>query len=297
MNADYVGIDVSKDGFDVAVCGRERVQRCDNTAPGIRKLIRHLDADGLTLIVIEATGGYERRLAGALKAALLPVAVLNPRQVRSFANAIGVTAKTDALDARVIARFAAAVQPEARTPADQRTRQLGDLLTRRGQLIATLVRERNRLGRAEKEIRRDINTTIAFLQKRIGRLDKLLEDRVEASKAFSKPAAPCCAHVPGVGPQLALSLNAFLPELGTLNRRQVAALVGVAPKNLRQRRLARQALHRRWKIPGQDCPVHGDAGGHPPQPCHPGVLRAPALGRQAQESCSRRLHAQTAADS
>ncbi len=130
---------------------------------------------------------------------MLPAAVLNPRQVRSFADAIGVTAKTDALDARVIARFAAAVQPEVRTSADPQTRELSDLLTRRGQLLATLVRDRNRLGRAEKEIRRDINTTIAFLQKRIERLDKLLEDRIEASEAFLSPQRPAALTSPGWG--------------------------------------------------------------------------------------------------
>ena len=227
----FVGIDVSKRGFDVAVRPQGKIWSFANTAAGISALRSRLGAIDAELIVLEATGGYERGLVGALAGAGLPVVMVNPRQVRSFANATGVLAKTDAIDARVIAHFAEAVRPPIRHLSGPEIRELGDLLLRRSQLLDLQVAERNRLkGFLSTAARRDIQRTISWLKKRVERLDGLLQDLVAATPALQK-RNELLLTVPGVGPQLALALTAWLPELGTLNRRQIASLVGVAPLN------------------------------------------------------------------
>ena len=227
----FVGVDIAKDSFDVAVHRHGQIWSFAYTAAGIRALRARLNAMAVDLIVLEATGGYERTLAGALAAADLPVAVVNPRQVRSFANATGVLAKTDAIDARVIAHFAAAVRPPVRELAGPEVRELGDLLLRRDQLLQMLVAERNRSSRSiSSAMRRDIQAAISWLRRRIERMDALLQELVACTPTLAD-RNDLLRTVPGVGPQLALTLTAWLPELGTLNRRQIASLVGVAPLN------------------------------------------------------------------
>lgn len=227
----FVGVDIAKDSFDVAVRPHGQILSFANSSRGIADLCTRLGNLPVELIVLEATGGYERSLASALVAADLPVAVVNPRQVRNFANATGVLAKTDAIDAQVIAHFAAAVRPPVRQLVGPEVRELSDLLLRRSQLLQMQVAERNRLSRSiSLSMRRDIRAAVTWLQRRIARLDSMLQELVKATPALAD-RHDLLLSVPGVGPQLALALTAWLPELGTLNRRQIASLVGVAPLN------------------------------------------------------------------
>ncbi|ANF89262.1 hypothetical protein A7J50_5946 (plasmid) [Pseudomonas antarctica] len=181
------------------------------------------------LVVLEATGGYEWLAPAELCAAGLPVVIVNPRQVRDFAKATGRLAKTDALDAQVIAEFAQAVKPEIREMPDEHARELADLLTRRCQLIDIIVAEESRLKQAVfKALRRDIKAHIVWLQKRLKSTDDDLHEAIKASPAW-KANYDLLREISDFGNVLALSLLAMVPELGKVNRKQVAALVGVAP--------------------------------------------------------------------
>lgn len=182
------------------------------------------------LVVVEATGGQQDSVAGALAAAGVPLAVVNPRQVRDFAKATGKLAKTDALDAQVLARFGEALRPEPRPLPDEETEVLGILLTRRRQLIEMLVMEKNRLAAAKKMLRRDIEAHIQFLNTSLKDIDKDLHAALRASPAW-RAKDDLLQAVPGIGPVLSATLLGALPELGRLDRRQIAALVGVAPFN------------------------------------------------------------------
>jgi transposase len=224
-----VGIDVSKDTLDVATTQDERLT-CANDDEGFIALIAWLHSRAPERIVLEATGGYEAALAAALAAASLPVIVVNPRPVRDFAKALGRLAKTDAIDARVLALFAATIRPELRPLKDAQTQELEALLTRRRQLLAMLVAERQRLSLAPTAIRPDINAHIAWLVKRVKDSDRGLMQAIRSSPLWCEQAAQWRA-VEGVGQQMVLSLCALLPELGTLKRKPLAALVGVAPFN------------------------------------------------------------------
>jgi transposase len=227
----FVGIDVSKNKLDSFVSTTGQVEQFFNTQEDIQRLAKHLKAQEPVLVVLEATGGYERLAAAELCAAGLPVVVVNPRQVRDFAKATGRLAKTDALDAQVIAEFAQAVKPEIREIPDERARELADLLTRRRQLIDMIVAEESRLKQAVfKALRRDIKAHIVWLQKRLKSTDDDLHEAIKASPAW-KANYDLLREVSGVGNVLALSLLAMVPELGKVNRKQVAALVGVAPFN------------------------------------------------------------------
>ena len=181
-------------------------------------------------MVLEATGGLEVPLASALAAAALPVAVVNPRQVRDFAKATGRLAKTDALDAQVLAHFAEAVRPAIRQLRDADTQELNAMTTRRNQVMTMLVAERNRLGRALPAVPASIQAHIAWLEQELKDLDDGLRQTLRRSPAW-REKDDLLPSVPGVGEQLSVSLLAYLPELGTLNRKQIAALVGVAPIN------------------------------------------------------------------
>jgi transposase len=183
-----------------------------------------------TLVVLEASGGVEIALVGELAAAALPVAVVNPRQVRDFARATGKLAKTDALDAMVLARFADKLRPEVRALPDQESRNLHALIARRRQLIEMLVAEENRLSSAPKVLHRQLRGHIDFLRKQLHRLDTDLEQQLRNSPLW-REKENLLRGVPGVGPVLCTTLIADLPELGTLSRHQIAALVGVAPLN------------------------------------------------------------------
>ena len=228
--ARFVGIDVSKAQLDVAVrpTGKRWTLPYDQT--GIEGLIPQIVDLEPALVLLEATGGLELPLVAALAAAALPVVVVNPRQVRDFAKATGTLAKTDTLDAGVLAHFADAVRPEVRPLKDAETQVLNSLTVRRRQVMTMLVSEKNRLGSAIGAVSPRIEAHIAWLEQELSDLDKGLRQTLRRSSVW-REKDDLLRTVPGVGEQLSLTLLAHLPELGTLNRRQIAALVGVAPYN------------------------------------------------------------------
>lgn len=227
----YVGIDVAKDEFDVAVAATGKGWRFPNTAAGWRSAIKRLRQFLVALVVLEATGGREWKLVDALEAAGFEVAVVNPIQIRNFARSLGILAKTDRIDARVIARFAAAVRPPVRERPSREVRDLAALVSRRWQLQGLRTAERNRLGSAANQsVRSDLRRAIDGLGRRIIRLDREIAAVIEADATLRARSA-LLASAPGVGPQLVAALTAYLPELGTLGNKLVAALVGVAPFN------------------------------------------------------------------
>ena len=231
----FVGIDVSKAQVDVAVrpTGQRWVVSYDET--GIKELVSQMVDLGPAMVLLEATGGLELPLVAALAAAALPVVVVNPRQVRDFARATGTLAKTDALDAAVLAHFADAIRPEVRPLRDAESQVLNSLTARRHQVLTMLVSEKNRLGTASgavspRAVSPRIEAHIAWLEQELSDLDKGLRQTLRRSPVW-REKDDLLRTVPGVGPQLSLTLLALLPELGTLNRKQIAALVGVAPYN------------------------------------------------------------------
>ena len=226
----YVGIDVAKDRVDVAVRPSGKVWSVSYDEAGIADLVVELNSLDPEAVIAESTGGLELPLAAALAAASLPVAVINPRQARDFAKSTGQLAKTDRLDAQVLAHFGEAVRPPIRALPDADTHALGSVLARRRQVVDILVAEKNRLGRATAEVRPRIQAHIIWLEDELGDLDTDLRDRVRKS-AMWREKDDLLRSVPGVGQQVSLTLLAYLPELGTLNRKQIAALVGVAPFN------------------------------------------------------------------
>ena len=226
----YVGIDVAKAKVDVAVrpTGQRWVVSYDET--GVGELVSQMEGLGPTLVLLEATGGLELPLVAALAIAELPVVVANPRQVRDFAKATGALAKTDALDAAVLAHFADAVRPKVRPLRDAETQVLNSLVARRHQVMTMLVSDKNRLGTAISAVRPRIEAHIAWLEQELNDLDQGLRQTLRRSPVW-REKDDLLRTVPGVGEQLSLTLLACLPELGTLDRRQIAALVGVAPFN------------------------------------------------------------------
>ena len=226
----WIGIDVAKATLDVAVRPTNEQRQVGNELPAIAGLVAWLATLEPTLVVLEATGGLEVPLAAALATAGLPVAVVNPRQVRQFAQALGRLAKTDALDARVLAHFAEAVHPEPRPLPDAAARALDGLVGRRRQVVEMLVAERNRRRTASGPVGQRIQAHIAWLEQELDDLDRALRDAIEASPLW-RATEDLLRGVPGVGPVTARTLLAELPELGTLDRKQIAALVGVAPLN------------------------------------------------------------------
>ena len=224
----YVGIDVAKDHLDVATLPLGEAWRVTNDPDGIDALSLRLTESQATLVVLEATGGHEHAVAAALAAAGLAVAVVNPRQVRDFAKATGELAKTDALDAQVLALFAERVRPEPRLLPDASQRALEALLSRRRQLIGVLVAERNRLLLADAAIRKSLTKHVRWLEKELGAVEDEVAKAVEASPLW-RAKEDLLRSVPGVGRVLASTLLADLPELGQLNRKEIAKLVGVAP--------------------------------------------------------------------
>jgi transposase len=226
----FVGIDISKARLDVAVRPRGTAFGVDHDDAGIVTVIERLRSQPPTLVVLEATGGLEVVVASALAAAGLPVVVVNPRQVRDFAKATGRLAKTDAIDAQVLAQFADAVRPALRPLPDASTQALAALMTRRRQILDMLTAETNRLESASRRIRREIQTHIRWLERQVAKLDEELSQTIRSSPVW-RAKDDLLQSMPGVGPVLATTLLASVPELGTLNRRQVAALVGVAPLN------------------------------------------------------------------
>jgi len=225
-----VGIDVSQATLDVAVYPQGDHWQTSNDEVGIGALVERVKAVAPTLIVLEASGGYELAVLATLGSHGLPVVAVNPRQVRDFARSTGRLAKTDALDAQVLAQFAAVVQPELRPLADAATRELAALLARRRQLVQMRTAESNRVARAVEAVRPEIREHLRYLDKRIRELDRELHDRLRRSPLW-RAKDDLLRSVPGVGPVLSTTLLAEVPELGTLGHKQLAALIGVAPLN------------------------------------------------------------------
>jgi transposase len=227
---EFIGIDVAKAQLEFA--GRPSGVRgaVPNAGDGIDALVEQLQAGAPTLIVLEATGGYEAAVVAALATAGLPVVVANPRQVRDFARATGQLAKTDAIDAQVLALFAERVRPAPRPLPDEAAQALDALLTRRRQLIEMLTAERNRLPIARSPVRRDLQQHIRFLERRLREADDDLHSAVKASPLW-RVKDDLLQSVPGVGRVVSLTLLAELPELGRVSHKEIAALVGVAPLN------------------------------------------------------------------
>ena len=231
QEAIYVGIDVAKAQVDVAVRPTDDRWESPNNDAGIRQLLSRLKALEPVMVLLEASGGLELPLVAALAAEAVPVVVVNPRQVRDFARATGKLAKTDALDAAVLAHFAEAVQPPVRPLRDAETQALNSLVARRHQVMAMLVSEKNRLNSATTvAVRPSIEEHISWLERALDDLDEGLRQTLRRSPVW-RERDDLLRTVPGVGEQLSLTLLAYLPELGTLDRRQIAALVGVAPFN------------------------------------------------------------------
>ncbi len=229
MEAIYVGIDVSKDRLDVHVRPSAEAFAVTRDGKGLNELIERLRSLAPTLVVVEATGGFETIVAAAIAGAHLPLAVVNPAQVRHFAQAVGKRAKTDPIDAGIIARFAEAVKPEPRELPDEAARLLAELVGRRAQVIEMLVAERQRDKRATAtRVRKSIARHIAALEKELPEIDRDIDTMVRGSPVW-RAKEDLLVTVPGVGNTLARTFLAAIPELGRLTRRQIASLVGVAP--------------------------------------------------------------------
>jgi len=226
----FIGIDICKTRLDVADNANSLPWSVANNDSGIASLVERLHTLHPALIVMEATGGLETLLYAALTTAGLPAVVMNPRQVRDFAKALGTLAKTDALDARILARFGAAIQPTVRPMKDATTQELTALVTRRRQLLAMSTAEKTRLLQAAKWIRKDIKAHIASLEIRLKTIEGHIAAIIKKTPGW-KEKDSLLRSVPGVGNVLAMNLLSSLTELGTLNRREIATLVGVAPLN------------------------------------------------------------------
>jgi len=224
-----VGIDVSKDRLDVAVRPAGKAFVVERSAAGLEGLVARLRELAPYLVALEATGGYETIVAAALAGAALPVVIVNPAQVRDFAKALGRRAKTDPIDAAVIAHFAEATKPEPRPLPDEATQLLADLVARRRQIVEMIGAERQREKRVRiAHLRKSIARLIKALEKELASLDADIDDAVRGSPAW-RAKEDLLASVPGIGPIIARTLIAELPELGQLGRKQIAALAGLAP--------------------------------------------------------------------
>ena len=228
MDAITVGIDVSKDRLDVALRPSGELFVVERSAAGLDALVTKLKSVGAQLIALEATGGFEAVVTAAIAAAGLPVVVVNPGQVRAFAKAVGQRAKTDPIDAALIAHFAEATRPEVRALPDAATQLLADLVQRRRQIIEMAGAENQRLKRAPDRLKRSIMRLLKALQKELSSVDTDIDGAVRGSPAW-REKEDLLSSVPGVGKTIARTLIGELPELGRLDRKQIAALAGLAP--------------------------------------------------------------------
>jgi transposase len=228
-SATFIGIDVASTELVVAVRPTGDQWSVPNDDAGVTELVRRLRPLHPTLVVLEATGGYERAAVAALAAAGLPVVVANPRQVRDFARATGQLAKTDQVDAAILALFAERIHPEPRPLADEATQALHAVLARRRQLLEMLVAERNRLPHAAPPVRRDVQAHIHWLERRVRELDRDLDAQIQRSPVW-RAKENLLRSAPGVGPVVSRTLLGALPELGTLTHKELAALAGLAPR-------------------------------------------------------------------
>lgn len=225
-----IGIDISKHQLDYASLGRAHHGQAANTAVGIAALVETLRALGPERIVVESTGGYERALARALADAGLPIVVVNPRPVRHFAKALGILAKTDTLDAPVLAQYGATLEPKPRVLRSDEEQAMADLMARRRQLFAMIVMEKNRFAAPVRALARRIEAHIRWLEREVKATDAMLDAWIAADPERSAQAR-ILESVPGVGSVVAKTLMTDLPELGRLGKRTLSALVGVAPFN------------------------------------------------------------------
>lgn len=230
MELVFAGIDVSKDRLDVAVLPSGEICSFDHDEAGMEALARKLGELHLESVIVEATGGLERTLVAILAAAAIPVIVVNPRQVRDFAKATGQLAKTDSIDATILALFGQRVRPELRQLPDEETQALEALLVRRRQIIDMLVAENNRVDLASPRIAKDLKAHIRFLEKRLENVDAEIDAAIKNSPVW-RTKDKLLRSVPGVGPVLSRTLLAELPELGRLSNKEISKLVGVAPLN------------------------------------------------------------------
>jgi len=228
MDSVIVGIDVSKDRLDVCVRPEGEAFAVSRDAAGIEALLQRLAKLSPKLVALEATGGFETVVAASLGAAGLPVVVVNPAQIRAFARAVGKRVKTDPIDAAVIAHFAEATKPQVRPLPDADTQRLADLVARRRQIIAMMVAEKQREKRASERMKTSIARLLKALQVELSELDRDIDEAVRGSPTW-REKEDLLSSVPGVGPTIARTLLAELPELGSLDRRQIAALAGLAP--------------------------------------------------------------------
>jgi transposase len=226
----YVGVDVSKDRLDVAIRPHQELWSEANDPSGVKRLVKRLKGLNCARVVVEATGGYESLLVSVLWAESLPVVVVNPRWVRAFARSLGQLAKTDAIDARVLALYAQRAELKVRELPNDEIRQLRALCARREDLLDMLTAEQNRLEHALAPVRREINRHIEYLRKQLKQLDHDIDRTVRGSELY-RQINQLLDSVPGVGPVLRAWLLAWLPELGRLTRVEIAKLVGVAPLN------------------------------------------------------------------
>jgi transposase len=225
----FVGIDVSKAQLDVAFRPTGERMQVSNSEQGISELVKRLQQQKPTLVVLEATGGYQAAVVASLGLAKIPTAVVNPRQVRDFAKATGRLAKTDALDAEVLTHFAEAIRPEPKPLVDEETIALEALMARRRQVVEMITAERNRLAQSHRSLRESIKAHINFLQRELQDIHRDLDGMLRNS-ALWRESEDLLRSVPGIG-RIVTATLAELPELGKLNRKQIAALVGVAPLN------------------------------------------------------------------
>jgi transposase len=230
MNNLIIGIDVSKATLDVAVIPSNEETSVANNESGCRELIVLFRSLNPKLVVLEATGGLQNLAAGMLTAEGFPVVVINPRQIRDFAKAIGKLAKTDRVDAKIIARFGEAVKPEPRHLKDEESQALTAVMTRRRQIIDMITAEKNRLGSSHASVRKDIKETISWLEKRLADIEKDLSKSLHGNIVL-KQKSEILTSCKGIGPVVSTTFLCSLPELGTLNRREISALVGVCPFN------------------------------------------------------------------
>jgi len=226
----FVGIDVSKDELEISIRPTNKSLTFANTEDGIALMVEHLKTLSPSLIVLEATGGYEMAAVNALASKELPVVVVNARQIRDFAKSIGRLAKTDRIDAQVIAHFAQAVRPSLRPLKDEQTQRLDALNTRRRQLVKMITAEQNRLHQAPKWTAKTIKSHISWLNRELKKIDKDISNLIKGSPIWREKDA-VLQSFKGVGPITSSKLLASLPELGTLSSRKISALVGLAPLN------------------------------------------------------------------
>jgi transposase len=226
----HIGIDVSKAMLDVFILPKNKYIQVENNVTGIKKLIKEFNLYSEPLIVMESTGGYEKAVAQALAKEDFSVAIINPRQIRDFAKALGKLAKTDRIDANVIAMFAEKISPKANVNCDENQQNLAEYNTRRSQLVDMITMEKNRLDKANKEMKKSILHIIKLLEKELQKINEFLEKAIQCNDEYVR-RDELLQTIKGVGPVVSVSVIADLPELGSLSGKEISALAGLAPLN------------------------------------------------------------------